>query len=173
MVPGVNCESCHGPGSAHVEAMKAKQYDDAKIYNAGRMSGDEISQEFCGKCHRSAETVLFMPNHGSVNNVRWQPYRIFGSKCYSDDKRISCVACHDPHEPLERESTAYDAKCLACHQSKDKSATADAAATEPPCPVAAKDCVSCHMPKFDLPGAHLKFTDHRIRVAKPGEPYPT
>jgi len=23
-----------------------------------------------------------------------------------------------------------------------------------------------------LPGAHARFTDHQIRVAKPGDPYP-
>jgi hypothetical protein len=28
------------------------------------------------------------------------------------------------------------------------------------------------MPKIDLPGAHGKFTDHWIRIVKPGEPPP-
>jgi hypothetical protein len=28
------------------------------------------------------------------------------------------------------------------------------------------------MPKYELPGAHFKFTDHRIRIVKAGEPYP-
>jgi hypothetical protein len=28
------------------------------------------------------------------------------------------------------------------------------------------------MPKIELPGAHYKFSDHRIRVVKPNEPYP-
>jgi hypothetical protein len=28
------------------------------------------------------------------------------------------------------------------------------------------------MPKVELPGAHYKFTDHRIRIARPGDPYP-
>jgi hypothetical protein len=28
------------------------------------------------------------------------------------------------------------------------------------------------MPKVELPGAHFKFTDHRIRIVKPGEAYP-
>ena len=177
MVPGVNCESCHGPGSAHVASMNAGTLDDLKIFNPGKLSGDEISQEFCGKCHRSAETVLFMPNHGSINNVRWQPYRLFGAKCYSDDKRISCVGCHDPHTSLQQEPSFYDAKCLSCHQQKGKAAVPVAdgtpAPSDPPCPVETKNCVTCHMPKFELPGAHLKFTDHRIRIAKPGDPYPT
>jgi hypothetical protein len=28
------------------------------------------------------------------------------------------------------------------------------------------------MPKIELPGAHFKFSDHRIRVVKPDERYP-
>jgi hypothetical protein len=28
------------------------------------------------------------------------------------------------------------------------------------------------MPKVDLPGAHFSFTDHRIRIVRPGDPYP-
>ena len=28
------------------------------------------------------------------------------------------------------------------------------------------------MPKYELPGAHSKFSDHYIRIVKSGEPYP-
>jgi len=28
------------------------------------------------------------------------------------------------------------------------------------------------MPPVDLPGAHKKFTDHRIRIVRAGETYP-
>ena len=40
------------------------------------------------------------------------------------------------------------------------------------CPTAKSNCVSCHMPKVKLPNGHLTFTDHQIRVVKPGEPFP-
>ncbi len=33
-------------------------------------------------------------------------------------------------------------------------------------------CAGCHMPKYEIPGSHHEFTDHFIRIAKPGEPYP-
>ena len=38
-----------------------------------------------------------------------------------------------------------------------------------PVAVTKNNCVSCHMPKTELPGAHYKFTDHRIRIVKPDE----
>jgi len=40
------------------------------------------------------------------------------------------------------------------------------------CPVAQEKCVSCHMPKLQLPGGPLPFRDHQIRIVRPGDPYP-
>jgi formate-dependent nitrite reductase cytochrome c552 subunit len=32
------------------------------------------------------------------------------------------------------------------------------------CKVAASGCVSCHMPKYEVPQTHTLFTDHEIRM---------
>ena len=32
------------------------------------------------------------------------------------DPRITCIACHNPHQPLVHSTAAYDIKCLACHR---------------------------------------------------------
>lgn len=184
LTPGVTCEGCHGPGANHIAAMKARRQPGAKtntgapslnntqILNPGRFDTDGQSQ-FCGACHRTWTHVSLMRLTG-VANVRFQPYRIFGSKCYDfDDKRISCTACHNPHEELKHDAAFYDAKCLACHQADQKVKQTGAAANKfPACPVGKQNCASCHMPKYELPGSHYKFTDHRIRVTRPGEPYP-
>ena len=178
MAPGVRCEACHGPGAEHVAAGKAAQPNKDKIFNPGRLGGDELSQDFCGACHRSAEEIVMAPKRIGMNGVRFQPYRIFGSKCYSDDHRIRCVTCHDPHQSSTHDEAYYDAKCLACHQpGRGSSAAANPSQSDEEraargCKVGAKNCASCHMPKVDLPGSHFKFTDHRIRIVKPGEPYP-
>jgi nitrate/TMAO reductase-like tetraheme cytochrome c subunit len=179
MTPGIRCEACHGPGARHVETARKNEASADLIYNPASLSGDQLTQDFCASCHRGNDEFGILQSM-EINNVRFQPYRIFHSKCYSDDRRISCTACHDPHEPLAREVSYYDSKCTACHAVKGRSAAelrtkakpAAAKATEPPCPVAVKDCVSCHMPKLGPPAAHFKFTDHFIRVVKPDEAYP-
>ena len=102
--------------------------------------------------------------------VRFQPYRLEKSRCFiGSDPRISCLACHDPHQPANHQIAYDDAKCLACH-SEGKPASAGAAAKT--CPVAKQNCTSCHMPKVELAGGHAAFTDHFIRIVKPGESYP-
>lgn len=165
---GVRCEACHGPGGQHIAAVKAGETPAKSIFNPGLMSGDELTQQFCASCHRGAEEFSLLKSM-EINNVRFQPYRIFRSKCYSDDRNISCTACHNPHEPLREDAAYYDKRCLECHSLRDKNAKAGNGTS---CPVADKDCTSCHMPKIEVKAAHFKFTDHYIRVVKPGETFP-
>ncbi|HMV84738.1 MAG TPA: multiheme c-type cytochrome [Blastocatellia bacterium] len=173
--PGIGCETCHGPGEKHVATMKANkdaEVADKLIFNPRRMHPDDLSQQFCGACHRSWETVMQMSERGGASNVRFQPYRLANSKCYKDpdNRRISCSACHDAHEDPKREARFYDAKCTACHQVKGGSAAKTQ--TAPACPTGKTQCVTCHMPKIEPPGLHFNFTDHHIRVVKPGEDHP-
>ncbi|HJP94917.1 MAG TPA: multiheme c-type cytochrome [Pyrinomonadaceae bacterium] len=165
---GVHCEACHGPGGSHVAAIKQGESGASLIFNPGRLSGDVLTQQFCASCHRGSAEFTLLKNM-EINNVRFQPYRIFNSKCYSDDRRISCTACHNPHEPLKEDIAYYDNKCLACHSLKGKPVKEGATTS---CPVADKDCTSCHMQKVEVNSAHFKFTDHYIRVVRPGERFP-
>jgi hypothetical protein len=182
LMEGVSCEACHGPGEKHVELMKTGELrsgssgseDQKHIFNPKKLSTEGVSS-FCGACHRTWEDVVLLNIRG-VSNVRFQPYRLANSKCYDmDDPRISCVACHDPHENRKHDAAFYDSKCTACHSATPKltpAGTAQAAKKAPVCRVAKSNCASCHMPKYEIPGSHLTFRDHHIRIAKPGEPYP-
>lgn len=166
--PGLECERCHEGAQQHMaDAVK----DNFKTVPAHlrRMDSEQVST-FCGQCHRTWDTVIRNHWHGPAF-VRFQPYRLALSRCFiGNDKRISCVACHDPHDQVSHDQAFYDTKCLACHAASK----AAAAATPVPkqCPVAKANCASCHMPKVELPGGHAQFTDHYIRVARAGEPYP-
>ncbi len=165
---GVQCEGCHGPGVAHLAAVKAAQFDDLAIESL-RAAGAEQESQFCGACHRTWEDVALMDLQGPAN-VRFQPYRLANSSCYdTEDERIRCSACHDPHRDPTHEAKAYDDKCLACHQGPGEAAASRTAAA---CPTATEACSSCHMPQVEIPGSHFKFTDHQIRVVRPGEAYP-
>jgi Cytochrome c554 and c-prime len=180
LIPGVSCEACHGPGAEHITAMEAKDFKNKRIFNPGQMNPDDLSQEFCGSCHRSAEQVSANSTLRGVNSVRFQPYRLFTSRGHDPfDPRLSCTACHNPHENPKQDMAFYDAKCMACHRSGESLKSAQLAQSEAaqgrdarPCPVSRRDCASCHMPKAEIPGAHFQFTDHRIRIARAGEPFP-
>jgi cytochrome c554/c'-like protein len=170
--PGVNCEACHGPGVRHAELMYAEKKEEGRqaIFNPGRLNPVALV-DFCGACHRTLNDVYEMGVTG-VANVRFQPYRLENSRCWSDgDARLACTACHDPHKQLVREAGTYDEKCLACHVlppvtkvSPDHPGKA--------CPVAKKDCVTCHMPRVEVQSMHAPFVDHRIRIVRAKEKYP-
>ncbi len=167
---GISCESCHGPGAQHIAASSAGRHAQPDIFNPAILSAGDL-EDFCGACHRTWMQVQLMGIR-DARNVRFQPYRLQNSRCWdAEDLRISCVACHDPHGKLEKNPAFYDAKCLACHSSMAKAQPRERF-PGPACSVSSHDCVTCHMPKVGLPGSHFKFSDHWIRIARAGEPYP-
>lgn len=173
--PGVRCARCHAGAHDHLQAVSHGKLDSVPP-KLERLSPEDLAN-FCGQCHRSWETVVTGRLFGVVN-VRFQPYRLANSKCFDgSDQRISCIACHDPHREVVREENVYDAKCLACHSAGAKlslgmtSAHPEAAAMKT-CPVSRTGCVGCHMPKVPLPGGHMIFTDHDIRIVRSNDRYP-
>ncbi len=167
LLPGVQCQHCHESTDLHLASILHQSSSPLVVPpSLPKLIGSSAEQtsNFCGQCHRTWEEIALQNNPG-IANVRFQPYRLANSKCYDpDDKRIGCLACHDPHQQIVTRSTDYDSKCQACHGGGKPSAKA--------CPVSKSGCVACHMPRLELPGAHFKFTDHWIRIVKPNEPYP-
>ena len=166
--PGVQCENCHTGSSRHAAARQARDVKTVRLQRWKLSSTEEIA-DLCGKCHRTwAEISVNGPK--DVSNVRFQPYRIAHSKCYDAvDRRIACTACHDAHNRHEaRPAAATDDVCQSCHNASATETTG----SKRQCKAGQSGCTACHMPKYEIPGSHYKFTDHFIRIAKPGQPYP-
>jgi hypothetical protein len=165
MTPGVQCSHCHEATEEHLAALvkgSGKPIVPAGLAKLRDLSAEQAGN-FCGQCHRTWSDVVVHQAY-NIGDVRFQPYRLWSSVCYDpDDPRISCVACHDPHIEPSAKAVDYDGKCLACHAGKKVKAKT--------CPVSKNNCVSCHMPKTEIPNAHFKFTDHRIRIVKVNEKF--
>jgi tetratricopeptide (TPR) repeat protein len=154
--PGVRCEACHGPGSAHVSSAGAP----GTIQNPKRLTPAELNV-LCGACHRQASDLDDDTDWSNAWNVRHQPSYLHRAACFRNSKgALSCLTCHDPHEPLKKAAGPYDARCAACHGKViHKTAQVFRLATS-------RSCVSCHMPQVSTSAA-LHFTNHWIGIYDP------
>jgi DmsE family decaheme c-type cytochrome len=92
--PAHGCESCHGPGAAHVNGGG----DKLKIYTFQGVSQKEIAQR-CLSCHENhTEQSGFMRSSHMKNDV-------------------SCLNCHSVHHPKEQGLLVAKPNdlCFSCH----------------------------------------------------------
>jgi hypothetical protein len=175
LIPGVTCEACHGPAAIHIKSMDNRAPNEtgnakSAIFNPGDLlAADAV--DFCGACHGTWWDTKLSGVKG-VSTARSAPYRLVTSKCWgTGDARLACTSCHDPHRQLQTDASDYDPICLSCHVSKpgEKLTSSHPGAA---CPKATKKCTDCHMEKVQVPEMRANFTDHRIRIPHPGEPFP-
>ena len=163
---GVGCESCHGAGKEHIEAMTSGEKPAGLgLTRLQAATGTELN-ELCGKCHRTADDVQAIGEAAQKMTQRFQPYGLSLSKCFKQsNNKLTCVTCHNPHTDASLDHKAYDNTCLSCHS-----------APKSVCPVNPKEkCVSCHMPqkrlfnpaKSTIP---ISMADHFIRIYKDSRP---
>jgi hypothetical protein len=168
---GVGCESCHGPGSAHIAAARIRGNLDLKIDRTSRWTALQINA-LCAKCHRSQQDVSLTGRDAS-STQRFQPYGLELSPCFKKSgQKISCTTCHNSHTDVSTDQKSYERVCLTCHASPKASFTPDprvdayAIRGKRPCPVNPRDkCVGCHMPATQVfPGSRIpvKMADHMI-----------
>lgn len=160
MLPGVQCERCHGPGSSHIKAVKdgaSIEVIRREIVNPGRLPAKALIQ-ICGQCHRLPTPDMGdKPELENPVNVRFAPMGLLASRCFRASGTLSCITCHDPHDDARpRTDLSYSGKCLACH-ANDRTPVKLCRRAEK------QNCLPCHMKQASL-GPYLRFTDHRIRV---------
>jgi DmsE family decaheme c-type cytochrome len=114
------CESCHGPGKAHVEGGG----DASKIVNPNALRPQEAN-ETCTTCHNRGTLTL------------WS-----GSR--HDQRNLACMTCHSVHAPrgekLLKAASVVEA-CATCHRDK---ATKVMRSAHMPVREGKLDCASCH-----------------------------
>jgi predicted CXXCH cytochrome family protein len=197
MPEGIDCQRCHGPGAAHIEAAKTGQKEKIReaIVNPARLS-NERQLELCMQCH--LQTTSTRLPHSIVNVER-------GVFSYRPGEALAGYALHFDHAP----GTGWDDKfqiahqayrlrrsecflksagkmtCTTCHnphavptgQAAVEHYTAvcrSCHAQELERQVAAKrhtaagNCLECHMPKRRTDDViHVVMTDHYIQRKKP------
>ncbi len=120
---GLGCESCHGPGQAHVD-------DDAKghILKFAAMKPAEVSQT-CLTCHARGAHAGW---EGSTHEAR----------------NLSCTTCHSVHKPVSSERQLVKATekevCATCH--KPQVIKTERAVAHMPVREGKMSCSSCHNP---------------------------
>ncbi|MCC9654798.1 multiheme c-type cytochrome [Rhodopirellula halodulae] len=158
LIPNVNCERCHGPGSEHVQ--QARRSDSPPPFSVGQTDWDfEAELQLCGSCHR-------LPRHLSPKELRdyssellrLQPVGLLRSECYlQSDGKLMCSTCHNPHmDAKQKTKDQYDADCRACHQPAKEDHVVCSISTD-------SGCVDCHMPAIAVEQG-MTFHDHWIRI---------
>jgi Cytochrome c3 len=160
---GVGCESCHGPGGAHIAAVKDRHTRGIFMDKIGQWGAARIDA-LCARCHRSVDDIS-LDQYDASNTARFQPYSLELSPCFKKSGgRLSCITCHEPHTDASTDRHNYEKVCLSCHSTAAKHAAAV-------CPVNPRElCVGCHMPKRSIfPSAHvpLSIADHLIWAYRP------
>lgn len=150
---GVRCEACHGPSADH-----ARDPDHYAAMNPGRYTAEAIN-ELCGECHRMPAGVTETTDLRDPWNARHQPLLLAASACFrASNGRLSCLTCHSPHEPVDRNAREYNTRCQTCHARPNHRQA-----------VTGKACAECHMPAV-RPQPGLVFANHRIATYAPGHP---
>jgi tetratricopeptide (TPR) repeat protein len=187
MEPGINCETCHGPGEEHILVCQEVSADqvpkDLKITRGGRNFTPEQNNDACASCHAKLVPLShgFKPgdrffDHFDLVTLEHQDFYPDGrdlgenytfnlwrmNPCAKSDK-LDCLHCHTSSGRYRfKEKGKANDVCLPCHQKRVEDATNH---THHKADSAGNKCISCHMPMTEF--ARMLRSDHSMLPPTP------
>jgi tetratricopeptide (TPR) repeat protein len=182
--PGINCQTCHGDGEAHVALYKkdpSAKHEDMKILRTTRMTTAQRN-ELCAPCHAKMSplgssyqvTQRFFDHYDLVTledsdyypdgrdlgeNYTYTSWMM--SPCVKAGK-LDCIHCHTSSGRYKFATGNPNAACLPCHQ--DRVANAQSHTRHKP-GTPGGQCIDCHMPKTRF--ANMNRSDHSMLPPTP------
>src|SRR5271166_1781321 len=163
---GISCESCHGPGGEHIEAMEAgvkgHTSKDIKIIRTLEFSHQRMN-DMCATCHAKLVPMStdFLAgdrfyDHYDLITLEHQDFYPDGrdlgenytftswsmSPCLKSDK-LDCNQCHTPSGRPRFEGREANKSCLPCHAAIVEKPTAH---SHHKAEGTGNSCIACHMP---------------------------
>jgi predicted CXXCH cytochrome family protein len=191
--PNVSCQSCHGPGSTHVEWANAHKGAAAGSAPRGQLAdlkSPRAQVEVCAACHSRRAELTALPLPGQPHLDHYLPSLLREGLYHADGQQldevfvvgsfrqskmyrlgVTCTNCHDPH--TARPKLQGNALCLQCHDTKTNPAFPSAAGAydtpqhhhhAPGTPGA--QCTACHMPAKNYMIVQPR-PDHSMRIPRP------
>ncbi len=183
----VSCETCHGPGSLHVELAEG----DAKFgfwdrnYRYGlpnlKDENSRVQIENCAPCHSRRRVIASNDRSGASFCDHYLPEVLDNNLYYADgqileedyvygsfiqsrmyDENVRCTDCHDPHSVKVKFND--NRLCTQCHTKAQYDTPLHH--FHPDSAMPGTLCVECHMPDTRYMVADPR-RDHSLRVPRP------
>lgn len=154
------CESCHGPGAAHAQAMQKNPLANKATLHIKKLQSQNEQMDQCGVCHARRDRLQESANDETLMQT-WQPELLRNTLYYHDGQiqdevfevgsflqskmyaaGVTCSNCHDPHtSKLKMEGNALCTQCHSAETYDDKQHHFHPAGSK------GAQCASCHMPE--------------------------